>query len=107
MANSNPMDGAKEIQTMLVAYAKQETIEPLKSLGKFLAWGIMGAVLVFLGSMFIGVGVLRLLQSETGDAFAGGNFASTLPYLITIVALVAIIGVLFSLFSRAKKKVLS
>lgn len=107
MANPNPMEGAQEIQSMLVAYAKQETIEPLKTLGKFLAWGVVGALLVFLGALFIGIGVLRLLQTETSDWFAGGNFASTLPYVITIASLILIIVVIFTLFSRAKKKVLS
>jgi hypothetical protein len=107
MANPNPMEGAQEIQSMLVSYAKQETIEPLKTLGKFLAWGIGGAVLVSLGALFVSLGILRLLQTETSDWFAGGNFASTLPYVITIASLILMIVVIFILFTRAKKKVLS
>ncbi len=103
MAKANPLDGAKEIQSMLVSYAKQETVDPLKTLGKFIAWGLAGAVFVFLGVFFLSMGVLRLLQ----QVFEGGSFASTLPYLITIVVLVACIGIIFSLFSRSKKRVLS
>ncbi len=103
MAKANPLDGAKEIQTMLVGYAKQETVEPLKSLGGFLAWGLAGAVFVFLGVFFLGMGILRLLQ----QVFEGDSLASTLPYLITIVGLIAAIGIIFALFSRSKKRVLS
>lgn len=103
MAKANPLDGAKEIQSLLVGYAKQETIEPLKLLGGFLAWGMAGAVFVFLGVFFLSMGILRLLQ----QVFEGGSLASTLPYLITIVVLVVAIGILFSLFSRSKKRVLS
>ncbi len=88
---------------MLVGYAKQETIEPLKSLGGFLMWGLAGAVFVFLGVFFLGMGILRLLQ----QVFEGSNLASALPYLITIVMLVAAIGIIFLLFSRSKKRVLS
>ncbi len=103
MAKANPLDGAKEIQTMLVGYAKQETVEPLKSLAGFLVWGLAGAVFVFLGVFFLGMGILRLLQ----QVFEGGSLASTLPYLITIVGLIAAIGIIFALFSRSKKRVLS
>lgn len=105
MANPNPLEGAQEIQGMLVEYAKQETVEPLKALGKYLGLGIAGAIFVFIGTFFMGLGVLRLVQSETGETFDGGNFASTLPYLIAIAALLLILAVIFTLFQRAKKKV--
>ncbi len=103
VAKANPLDGAKEIQTMIVAYAKQETIDPLKSLGTFLAWGISGALFVFLGTFFLGLGVLRLLQ----QSFDGGHIGSAAPYAITIAMLLVTIAVIFLLFSRSKKRVLS
>jgi hypothetical protein len=107
VANPNPLEGAQEIQKMLVSYAKQETVEPLKTLGRFLAFGVAGALFVFLGSFFLGLGVLRLLQSETGSTFGGGNWASTVPYLIALAALLAIMGFIFMLFMRAKKRVMT
>ncbi len=103
VAKANPIDGAKEIQTLIVSYAKQETIDPLKSLGTFLAWGISGALFVFLGVFFLGLGVLRLLQ----ETFDGSHIGSAAPYAITIAVLVAAIVVIFALFSRSKKRVLS
>ncbi|MEZ5379441.1 MAG: hypothetical protein R2733_23275 [Acidimicrobiales bacterium] len=103
MAKANPLDGAKEIQAMLVGYAKQETVDPLKTLGKFIGLGLAGGVFVFLGVFFLSMGMLRLLQ----QVFEGGSFASLLPYVVTVVVLLAAIGIIFSLFSRSKKRVLS
>ena len=90
---------------MLVDYAKQETLEPLKHLGKYLGFGIAGAILVFAGVFFTGLATLRLMQSL--DTFEGGSWMSTLPYLIAIgVLLVALLFIALSL-SRARRKVLS
>lgn len=105
MAKANPLEGAQEIQQMLVAYAKQETVEPLKSLGKYLAWGISGALMIFVGGIFVGLGVLRLVQSETGDTFSGGSFMSVLPYVITLAALLIIIAFILGLMNRARKRI--
>ena len=104
MSNPNPLDGAKEIQEMLVTYARQETVDPLKALGRYLGFGLAGAVAIFAGTFFLALGVLRLLQSQ-GDALAGGSFASTVPYLVTLAVLLVAIGLLYILFSRARKKV--
>lgn len=91
---------------MLVTYAKQETVEPLKTLGKYLGLGIAGAIAVFLGLFFLALGVLRLLQTEV-DAFSGGGKGSLVPYLIAIATLAVLMGILFSLFLRAKKRVMA
>ena len=64
MAKANPIDEAKELQQMLVTYAKQETVEPLKTLGGYLGLGLAGAVCMFLGIMFTGFGTLRFFQTE-------------------------------------------
>lgn len=92
---------------MLVDYAKQETVEPLKTLGKYLGLGLAGATLLFLGFMFLALGVLRLVQSEGGDTVDGGSFASLLPYLAAIVTLLVLLAILFTLLQRAKKRVMS
>ncbi len=106
MSNANPVEEAKEIQQMLVTYARQETVEPLKSLGRYLGFGISGAFLASLGTLFLGLGVLRLAQSRV-SAFSGGSFASTLPYLITLAVLIPVMALLYNGYSRARKKVQS
>lgn len=103
MAKPNPLEGAKEIQGLLVDYAKQETIDPLKTLGRFLIWGIVGAVLVFLGVFFLGIGTLRLTQ----ELLATGAWWSVLAYLITLVVLAVAMVIIYLVFSRSKKEVLS
>ena len=45
VAKPNPFAEAQDLKTLLVDYAKQETVEPLKSLGNYLKWGISGALL--------------------------------------------------------------
>ncbi len=105
MAKQNPLDEAKELQTMLVDYAKQETVDPLKALGRYLSSGLAGAVLIFMGVMFVGLGVLRVLQSQTGDAFEGLGFLSLVPYIGSIVTMTLIVLVILLAMSKATKAV--
>lgn len=102
MANANPVDEAKELQQMLVTYAKQETVEPLKTLGGYLGKGIAGSICMFLGIMFTALGTLRILQSKV-DAFEGGSWGSLAPYAITLVFLAVMVGILLYFLSRAQK----
>ena len=92
---------------MLVDYAKQETVEPLKALKDYLLWGIVGAVMLFLGISFISLGVLRLVQTEGGDNVDGGSWGSLVPYAASLFTLAALIGLLAFLLSRAKNRVQS
>ena len=105
MARPNPVEGAQELQRLLVDYAKQETIEPLKALGHYLGLGIAGAVVMFLGVFFVGLATLRLLQSL--DPFQGGSWMSSLPYVVAIMVLAIAIGLIYLSLSRARRKVLS
>ncbi len=105
VARPNPVEGAQEMQRLLVDYAKQETVEPLKTLGRYLGLGIAGALVMFMGVFFTGLATLRLLQSL--DAFEGGSWMSTLPYLVTIVVLALAIVLIYLSLSRARRKVLS
>jgi hypothetical protein len=64
-----------------VAYAKQETLEPLKGLTRFVAFGAAGSLLLAIGLVVLLLAALRVLQTETGSVFKGAH--SWLPYLIT------------------------
>ncbi|MEL7158131.1 MAG: hypothetical protein AAFN30_16250, partial [Actinomycetota bacterium] len=94
MASPNPLEGAQEIQQMVVDYAKQETVEPLKHLGRYLGFGVAGSLLVFLGTFFLGLATLRLMQSF--EVFSGSSWASSLPYVIAIVILLLILVLIYS-----------
>ena len=68
----------------LVRYVKQETLGPLKAIGRTLAFGAGGAIMLGAGGILLLVGLLRALQSETGPLFAGEW--SWAPYFPTLIA---------------------
>jgi Putative Actinobacterial Holin-X, holin superfamily III len=76
---------------LTVDYLKQETVEPLKGLGRFLYMGIAGSFFLAFGILLILIGVLRLLQTETGAALTGDW--SWVPYAVVVVLGIVIIGV--------------
>jgi hypothetical protein len=76
---------------LTVDYLKQEVVEPLRGLGRFLYMGIAGSFFLAFGLLLILLGVLRLLQTETGTALNGDW--SWVPYAVVVVLGVAVIGV--------------
>ncbi len=105
MAKSSPLEGAQQIQEMLVTYAKQETVEPLKTLGRYLGFGVAGSLLMGLGVLFAGLATLRLTQ--TFSLFSGSSWASMGPYALALAVLLLSMVLIYLAMSRAKKKVLS
>jgi hypothetical protein len=75
-----------ELKDLIVAYLRQETVVPLKQLGRYLAFGIAGSLLMGVGVILWSLGLLRLLQTQTGSTFTGDW--SWVPYLIVFAALV-------------------
>lgn len=96
-----------ELWTLVVTYLKQETVVPLKNLGRYLGFGIAGAVLVASGVFFVSIGVLRAMQALL-DTEVGGDHAadwvSAMPYLITIAFLVLVAALVFVIGTHKKKK---
>lgn len=88
---SDPSDLPSHVQDLsklVIAYVKQETLEPIKGLGRFVGFGLAGSALVGLGLFILFLGVLRLLQAETGNAFRG--HLKFVPYLITLALCAAV-----------------
>lgn len=81
--------GTEALQ-LVVEYVKQETLTPLKGLGRYLLFGIAGSLALCAGVVLLLVALLRALQTETATTF-GGNL-SWLPYVIVCVAAVLVIG---------------
>jgi uncharacterized membrane protein YeaQ/YmgE (transglycosylase-associated protein family) len=75
-----------DVVGLVIDYFKQETIGPLRSLGRFVAFGTVGSIFLGIGFILLLVSLLRLLQEET--ATFQGNL-SWIPYLI-----VAVVGVM-------------
>jgi Putative Actinobacterial Holin-X, holin superfamily III len=75
---------------LTVDYLKQETIEPLKGLGRFLGWGLAGSLALAIAVLLGLIGLLRLLQEETGSALTGDW--SWVPYVVVAVLGVGVAG---------------
>jgi hypothetical protein len=75
----------RELWELIVAYFRQETVVPLKQLGRYIVFGLIGALLLGVGVLLLATGALRALQDETGTTFRG-NW-SWVPYGIVFVGL--------------------
>jgi hypothetical protein len=75
---------------LTVDYLKQEALEPLKGLGRFLAWGLAGSFAIAVGILLLLVGILRVLQSETGTALTGDW--SWVPYFSVALLGIGVAG---------------
>ena len=97
----NPTGDARELVDLVIAYAKQETLEPLKGLGKNALLGLGGAVSLGIGGMFCSIGALRAMQSET-DFFERHNL-TWLPYFLTVVILLLLSAIGWAGLGPGKK----
>ena len=52
----NPQQTIRELKELVIAYAKQETVDPLKGLGRYVAFGVAGALLIGTGVTFVALG---------------------------------------------------
>lgn len=84
-----------ELRELVVGYFKQEAVEPIKALGRFVAAGLAGSLFLAIGLITLTLAGLRALQTETGTTFTG-NW-SWAPYLITLAGCALLAG----LFARA------
>ncbi|HUY61428.1 MAG TPA: hypothetical protein VMW49_06080 [Candidatus Dormibacteraeota bacterium] len=62
---------ASELVSLVVGYAKQETIDPLKSLARFVAFGVAGALLLAIGGGLAALAAVRVVQTETAPHLSG------------------------------------
>ncbi|MGH9114535.1 MAG: hypothetical protein ACRDWW_01765 [Acidimicrobiales bacterium] len=60
-----------ELAGLVIAYVRQETVVPIKSLGKFVAFGAAGAVMFAFAGALLALAAVRLVQSETGAHLHG------------------------------------
>lgn len=75
-----------ELRDLVVTYVKQQTLVPLKQLGRYVGFGLLGSFLLGIGVMFLGLSGLRALQTETNGTFS--DDWSWVPYVIMVVALI-------------------
>jgi hypothetical protein len=78
-----------EIKGLAMRYIKEETIQPLKDMGRFVVWGALGSLLVGFGYLFLLLGALRFLQDQF--KVLDGTL-SWIPYLIVVVLAAIIVA---------------
>jgi hypothetical protein len=91
----------RETADLVKRYAEQETIGPLRGLGRYIGFGIGGAVLVTLGVFLLAMSGLRALQDET-SVFEG--FWSWAPYAIVAVPVMLVIGLAVAAITREPQR---
>ncbi len=91
----------RELLELLRRYLVQETIEPLKKVGKALAIGSASAMLLGIGLVLLLVALLRVLQTETGTVFTGEW--SWVPYFLTVIAGTVSLAIAGALLLRARR----
>ena len=79
-----------ELWEMLVSYAKQETVDPLKGLGRFVAFGLGAALVGSTGIILLTLAMLRVLQTHTDDHLSG--HWDWVPYVAALVWLALLIA---------------
>ena len=89
---------ATELWEMTKDYARQETIAPLKDVGRYVGYGLGAALLGSLGVIMLMLAGLRALQTETGSTFTG-NW-SWAPYAIVLVGALVLVALAVSRISK-------
>lgn len=81
------------------AYARQETIEPLKGAARWVAVGSLASLSLGLALVFITLAVLRLSQ-DLGGTVLDGSW-SFVHYFITLAVLSILVAITFSRISQS------
>ena len=88
-ADKSPAETFGELRTMVTDYARQETVEPIKLLGKWIGFGVAGALMVGIGVSYLAFALLRWTQSI--DWFQPDT-RNWLPYLIAFTGLIVCVA---------------
>ena len=92
---------ATELWALTKDYARQETVDPLKGVGRYLAFGGAGAVLIGFGVVLLMLAALRALQTQTGNTLDGN--LSWLPYLIVLVVAAGLAALAATRITKTKR----
>lgn len=98
----DPAGALEELFDLSKRYVLQETVDPLRSLGKRLVYGLGGAVFLGLGAIFLGTGFLRLTTRHVGVASRGA--LSAVPYIVAGFGLIGFLLVAWRLGYRVEPK---
>jgi hypothetical protein len=109
--------GAKDVVKLSIDYLKQETKGPLQGVGRLLAAGIAGGLLMGTGLVLLGLAFLRGLQSafaketvtvsDGKPVVDGGTFSGTwsfVPYVFAAIACLVLLGIVATFVAKSMKE---
>ena len=95
-----PHDRDGELIDLVVAYARQETVEPLRGAGRWIAVGLFSMGFISVGMVLVSLGLLRAVQDIGGTAFVGAW--SFVPYVFGVVFASVVVAVAISQVKRPR-----
>jgi len=84
----------EDVVDLVVAYAKQETIEPLRGALRWILWGLASMAFICTGLVFIVLGIVRASQDVLGDSFQ--QSWSFVSYFVGILACGVVVAIALS-----------
>lgn len=87
-------DRVADVVQSVKAYARQETIEPVRGAARWVAVGTVAALSLGLAMVYLALGVLRLSQDLGGSSMAGAW--SFVHYLVSLVVTAVLVGLAVS-----------
>lgn len=91
-------DQVGDLVATLKAYARQETVEPIKGAARWVAVGTIAAFSLGLAMVFLLMAILRLSQ-DLGGTVLDGSW-SFLHYFITLAVAAILVTITFSRISQ-------
>ncbi len=102
MADKSPQQQVQELKDLVVSYAKQETVDPIKNIGRYIGWALAGALAFGVGMTFLAVGALRMLQTTLPELLDGQGKSSWFPYLAVLLLLGSALGLVAMKLTKSK-----
>lgn len=78
-----------ELRDLVLRYVKQETLDPVKALGRFIIFGVVGSLVFGIGLLILALALLRALQTQV-RVFHGN--LTWLPYVVVAVGALVVLG---------------
>lgn len=79
-----------ELWDLVLRYVTQETVDPIKALGRYVIFGVAGSILFGTGLVILSLALLRALQTQWRTFH--GNL-TWLPYVIVAVGAILVLAV--------------